>query len=61
MVIVSLLTSPPPAYKVEGNVITKAFFIDEKKSYQNVRFYNDFRVWAVTLFVLCFVMIYIYW
>ena len=61
MVVVSLLTAPPPAIKVEGNVITRQFFIDEAKSYEGVKFYNDFRVWAVALFLLCFVVMFIYW
>jgi SSS family solute:Na+ symporter len=61
MVVVSLLTAPPPAEKVKGNVITRQFFIDEAKSYEGVKFYNDFRVWAVALFLLCFVVMFIYW
>jgi SSS family solute:Na+ symporter len=61
MVIVSLLTAPPPLEKTEGNVLTKSFFAEEKKSYQNIRFYNDFRVWAVALFLLCLIMMGIYW
>ena len=61
MVVVSLMTAPPPKEKVQGNVITRQFFIDEAQAYKNVKFYNDFRVWAVSLFVLCFVMMFIYW
>ena len=61
MVVVSLLTAPPPAEKTEGNVITKQFFIDEAKSYKNVKIYADFRVWAVVLFILCFLDMLLYW
>ena len=60
MVIVSLMTAPPPKEKIEGNVITKQFFADEALSYQNVKFYNDFRFWAITLLILCFVVMFVY-
>jgi len=61
MVVVSLLTVPPPTEKIEGNVLTRQFFTDEAKSYRNVRFYNDFRVWAIALFLLCFLVMLLYW
>ena len=61
MVVVSLMTAPPPPEKVQGNVITRQFFSDEALAYKNVKFYNDFRFWAISLFALCFVMMFIYW
>jgi SSS family solute:Na+ symporter len=61
MILVSLSTSPPPKVKVEGNVITKQFFVDEALSFRNVKFYNDFRFWAVALVFLCFVVMFVYW
>ena len=61
MIVVSLLTPAPPVEKTEGNVITRQFFIDEAKSYKGVKFYNDFRFWAVVLFLLCFVIMFLYW
>lgn len=61
MIVVSLLTPAPLPEKTEGNVITRQFFIDEAKSYKNIRFYKDFRLWALALFLLCFVVMFIYW
>ena len=61
MVVVSLLTAPPPLEKTEGNVITRQFFTDEALAFKNVKFYNDFRVWALALFALCFVVMFLYW
>ncbi|MDP4238449.1 MAG: sodium/solute symporter [Bacteroidota bacterium] len=61
MVVVSLLTTPPPAEKIEGYVITKQFFIEEAKSHKSIKFYADFRVWAVALFILCFLVMLLYW
>ena len=46
MVVVSLLTAPPPAYKVEGNVFASAAEVGE----------TDYRIWAGVLFVCTLIL-----
>jgi SSS family solute:Na+ symporter len=61
MVIVSLLSAPPPEDKTKGNVLTKQFFRDEAAYFKNIPFYKDFRVWALLLVLFCFLMLGLYW
>ena len=61
MVVTSLLTPIPPAYKLEGNTLTKQFFKEESEYYKKIPFYKDFRIWALVLVIFCFIMLGIYW
>ena len=61
MIVVSLLTAPPTNEKIEGNVITKQFFIDESNAFKGVKWYSDFRFWALALLLLCFAVMVVYW
>lgn len=61
MIVTSLLTSAPPKEKIEGNTLTRQFFIDEAIFFKGVPLYKDFRIWALALVLFCFVMLGIYW
>ena len=48
MVVVSLLTAPPPEYKIEGNVFSSA---GEQSLGE-----TDYRIWACVLFVCTLIL-----
>jgi hypothetical protein len=48
MIAVSLLTAPPPGYKVEGNV----FALSAGQSLGGA----DYRIWATALFVCTLIL-----
>jgi len=60
MVIISLLTEKPPKEKTEGYTLTREFFREESASFKTIKWYSDFRIWAVLLVVFCFVIMFIY-
>ena len=61
MIIVSLMTKPMDKEQIRDYVISKRFFIEEAKSYNNVRFYVDFRFWAIVLTIVCTIILIQYW
>jgi SSS family solute:Na+ symporter len=60
MIIVSLFTKKPPKEKTEGYTLTKEFFKEESATFKTVKWYRDFRFWAVMLVLFCFTIMFFY-
>jgi SSS family solute:Na+ symporter len=60
MIIVSLFTQKPPKEKTEGYTLTMEFFKEESASFKTVKWYRDFRFWAVMLVLFCFTIMFFY-
>ncbi|RME01173.1 MAG: hypothetical protein D6814_02050 [Calditrichaeota bacterium] len=52
LVIVSLLTSPPPAEKVEGYIWTRQVFTRETAALKALPWYKNYRIQSLVLLIL---------
>jgi SSS family solute:Na+ symporter len=60
MIIVSLFTQKPPKEKTEGYTLTREFFKEESTTFKTVKWYRDFRLWAILLVIFSFTIMFLY-
>lgn len=61
MIVVSLMTSPPPAEKIEAYVWKKELFDQETQELQGVPWYQNFRYLSIILLIITAIIVISYW
>ncbi len=61
IVVVSLLTSPPAADKIEGNIWTQSLFVEETIELKGLVWYQNYRVLSLILLALTAVVVVWFW
>jgi len=58
---VSLMTAPPPQEKVEGNTWNKSLILEETKELAGLPWWQNYRIQAVFLLIITFVLVGWFW
>jgi len=61
MVVISLLTPPPPAEKTEGYTFSMDLFKQETRELKSKRLLDNYRFLSYMLLIFCGIILWIYW